>query len=363
MTALSEKVPAANLYESRLPLQSPVPDASFLSGWQIACRSRELRGKPVKAVIGGRAIVLFRGADGAPAALEDRCAHRNAPLSLGRVCAGRLQCAYHGWEYDGCGRVASVPAFAAGVPAPDIRIRSYRACEQDGFVWLACGETQPALPAPRFPHLGEHGWTSFVMRTRFAATVEACLENFLDCPHATFVHRYWFRAPTAKPVRATVRTLDDGAIAEFLEEPREKSLVWSLLAPRGGPMHHTDRFIAPHTSQVEYRFPSGLHYVITSSCTQVGPAETQVFTVISFRAGIWGPLVRLYFEPMSRYIIRQDVDILAAQQRNVAGFAGPCFASTPADLLGPHIVAWRRALKAGAPPPSAGSALQMEMRL
>jgi phenylpropionate dioxygenase-like ring-hydroxylating dioxygenase large terminal subunit len=317
----------------------------------------------VKVVIGGRPIVLFRDAASAPAALEDRCAHRNAPLSLGQVCNGRLRCAYHGWEYDAQGRVAHVPAMPADRCPTDIHIASYRTLEQDGFVWVAPADSTPALPPPRFEHLGEPGWTSFVMQTRFRATVEACLENFLDCPHATFVHRYWFRAPTAKPVKALVRTLEDGAVAEFFEEPREKSLVWSLLSPSRGPMQHTDRFIAPCTSRVDYRFPNGLHYIITSSCTEVGPRETEVFTVISFRFGIWGPLVRLYFEPMSRFIIRQDVDVLAAQQENIARFGAPSFASTPADLLGPHIGAWRQALKAGAPPPQAGAESHAEIRL
>ena len=78
----------------------PTSPETPICAWQIACKSKVLRRKPVKVVIGGQPIVLFRDASGTAAALEDRCAHRNAPLSLGRVCNGRLQCAYHGWEYD-----------------------------------------------------------------------------------------------------------------------------------------------------------------------------------------------------------------------------------------------------------------------
>ncbi|MGZ5225736.1 MAG: hypothetical protein ACXWCS_16365, partial [Burkholderiales bacterium] len=205
--------------------------------------------------------------------------------------------------------------------------------------------------------------TRFVMKTRFKATVEACLENFLDCPHATFVHRYWFRSPTSRPVRAVVKTLEDGAVAEYFEEPRERSVVWSLLAPKAGQMEHTDRFIAPAMSRVDYRFPGGLHYIISSSCTEVGPAETEVYTVITFKYGRIGPLIRLYFEPLSRFIIAQDVKILDAQQRNIARFGGPRFSSTRADLLGPHIAAWRRALRGGTAPPSAQVARHVEICL
>lgn len=332
--------------------------------WQIACRSRDVRRTPVAVTLGGRALVLFRDAQRAAVALEDRCAHRNAPLSNGRVCDGRLQCRYHGWEYDAAGRVVHIPALPGAIALADApRIAKYYTREQDGFIWVAAGDAPPAVDPYRFPHLGERGWTSFVMRTRFRSTVEACLENFLDCPHATFVHRYWFRAPTAKPVRATVRATDDGAVAEFFEEPRKKSAVWWLLAPRGGAMEHTDRFIAPSTSRVDYRFPGGLHYIISSSCTEVAEGEIDVFTVISFRWGWLGPLVRLYFEPLSRHIIRQDVDILAAQHANIERFGGPRFRSTAADLLGAHITAWRRALAANAPPPAADAPRDVEIRL
>ena len=332
--------------------------------WQIACRSRDLRRTPRGVTIGGRPLVLFRDAQREAVALDDRCVHRNAPLSSGRVCRGLLQCRYHGWEYDSAGRVAHIPALPGTVAlAAAPRIANYYTREQDGFVWVATGAALPSGDPYRFPHLGEPGWTSFVMQTRFRGTVEACLENFLDCPHATFVHRYWFRAPTARPVRATVRATDDGAIAEFFEEPRKKSVVWWLLAPRGGAMEHTDRFIAPSTSRVDYRFPGGLHYIISSSCTEVAVGEIDVFTVISFRWGWLGPLVRLYFEPLSRHIIRQDVDMLADQHANIERFGGPRFRSTAADLLGSHIVAWREAIAAHAPPPVAGAPHDVEIRL
>jgi phenylpropionate dioxygenase-like ring-hydroxylating dioxygenase large terminal subunit len=327
--------------------------AEPFSHWQIAAPSRQLRRKPLAVFVDERHLVLFRTASGAVGALEDRCAHRNAPLSAGRVCGEHIQCPYHGWQYDQDGRLANIPALEPGCADLGAHgVRHFRVAESQGFVWVA--PAGHSGEPPQFPHLDERGWTSFVMQTRFSATIEACLENFLDCPHATFVHRYWFRAPTARPVRAVVRTLADGAIAEFFAEPRKKSLVWWLLAPRKGSMRHTDRFIAPAMSRVDYEFPSGLHYIISSSCTRRTATETEVFTVMSFKWGWLGPLIRLYFEPLSRRIIRQDVDMLAAQQANVERFGGARFASTRADLLGRHIVAWRQALASGATPPAAG---------
>ena len=199
-----------------------------INPWLIACLSRELSARGPLAVQADKfPLVLFRDGSGAPRALEDRCAHRNAPLSLGTVRDGRLQCGYHGWTYDGDGALVDVPALADGKSASEgCGVKRFPVLEQDGFVWVSLSERAAESAPPRFAHFGERGWTSFVMKNTFSAPMAACLENFLDCPHATFLHRHWFRAPTAKRVRATVRTLADGAVAEFHDEPREKSLVW-----------------------------------------------------------------------------------------------------------------------------------------
>jgi phenylpropionate dioxygenase-like ring-hydroxylating dioxygenase large terminal subunit len=328
--------------------------------WQIAAKSRELARKPRRVFIDGQHLVLFRTASGKVGVIEDRCLHRNAPLSQGRVCGETLQCPYHGWRYDLAGRVAAIPALREPAAA-HLRVPHYSAVESQGFIWVAPEACD--TPPPAFPHLGERGWTSFVMRTRFSGSVEACLENFLDCPHATYVHRYWFRAPTARPVRTVVRTLGGGAVAEFFDEPRKKSLVWWLLAPRGGGMRHTDRFIQPAMSRVDYQFPSGLHYIISSSCTRRTPTETEVFTVMSFRWGWLGPLIRLYFEPLSRWIIRQDVAMVGAQHENIERFGGARFGSTRADLLGRYIHEWRAAIGGRGTPPAAGQEHTQEILL
>jgi len=54
------------------------------SHWFIACQSKQLRSKPLKRLILGVPLVLFR-ANGRAAALLDRCPHRNAPLSQGAL--------------------------------------------------------------------------------------------------------------------------------------------------------------------------------------------------------------------------------------------------------------------------------------
>ena len=112
-------------------------------------------------------------------------------------------------------------------------------------------------------------------------------------------------------------------------------------------MQHTDRFIAPSTSRVDYRFSKDKHYIVTSSCTAVNDKLTDVYTVITFRYKFLGSLVRLYFEPMSHRIIAQDVEVLRKQHVNLARHEERGFRIIEQDVLLPHIRRWRRALASG----------------
>ena len=161
-------------------------------------------------------IVLFRDRRGAPHALVDRCPHRNAPLSLGSVVDGTLQCGYHGWRFDGSGTCAAVPGLDATPDAPNRSATSHAVTEADGFVWI-WGEPG-ASPSGRpfaFPSLAETDDHRRVGRTVFQcdleSTMHAALENALDVPHTAYLHGGIFRGKKAatrdhrRPARAARR--------------------------------------------------------------------------------------------------------------------------------------------------------------
>ena len=73
-------------------------------------------------------VVLFRKEDGRIAALQDRCAHRAAPLSSGVVLGDEIQCGYHGFRYDSSGRCTWIPG-QDFVPTK-ARVRAYPVVER-----------------------------------------------------------------------------------------------------------------------------------------------------------------------------------------------------------------------------------------
>ncbi len=310
--------------------------------WYIAAESRGLRSRPRAVALYGEALVLFRGERGRVAALEDRCAHRNMALSRGCTVNARIECPYHGWQYDSAGECVHVPSLGVGAKVPRHLVRSFPVREQDGFIWVFLGQNAPASEPFRFPHCEERGWTTFRMKTRFAGTVESCLENFLDCPHTVFVHKGWFRNHDTRELRALVLTNSHGVEVEFQGEPITRSLVSRLFFPKGRELRHTDQFIMPNLSRVDYDFGPDRHFIITSQCTPISEYETEVFTVISYSFGRVGRLVRLLFQPICQKIIKQDVDVLQIQTDQFRRFGGPRFAHVETDLLGLKIQAMRR---------------------
>src|SRR4051795_5850477 len=75
------------------------------NAWYVAAWSDDLvDGQLLPRKIMHEPVVLYRKPDGKIAALEDRCPHRFAPLSMGKVVRDDVvQCPYHGLEFDATG--------------------------------------------------------------------------------------------------------------------------------------------------------------------------------------------------------------------------------------------------------------------
>lgn len=124
---------------------------STLATWWAVARSEEVTSaKPINVDIGDQPIVLWRDAAGIVRALEDRCPHRRAPLSLGCVLAnGMIQCGYHGWTYDGeTGRLKDIPNLKSNAKFPShYRAGPFAVTESGGFVRV-CIDPKSIAPPP-----------------------------------------------------------------------------------------------------------------------------------------------------------------------------------------------------------------------
>src|SRR5688572_15938744 len=93
--------------------------------WHPVAAAEAVADAPFPARLLGQDLVLWRDAAGAVHAWPDRCPHRGARLSLGRIEDGHLECPYHGWQFEASGRCIHVPALPGFVPPATHCVKSH----------------------------------------------------------------------------------------------------------------------------------------------------------------------------------------------------------------------------------------------
>ncbi len=156
--------------------------------WYIAAWADEVTAAPLGRRLLDRPVVLYRLADGTAVALADRCCHRALPLSMGRVVGDRLQCGYHGLEFDRTGACVNVPGQST-IPA-GARVESYPVIERYRWIWVWMGNPEHADPekVPDFHWLDDPGWVTPRGTCHLEADYRRLVDNLLDFSHVQFVH-------------------------------------------------------------------------------------------------------------------------------------------------------------------------------
>ena len=159
--------------------------------WYPVAVSGDVRKEKTHPVtFAGERIALYRGDSGTVYALEDRCAHRQVPLSMGVVEGEVLRCCYHAWAYRGNGRISQIPYLPRDAARPPRGVRAYPVREAYGLVFVFPGDPGNADSAA-FPELPEFASAKHKTMT-FSRTVNCHYsfmhENLLDMNHQ-FLHR------------------------------------------------------------------------------------------------------------------------------------------------------------------------------
>ncbi|MXO64183.1 aromatic ring-hydroxylating dioxygenase subunit alpha [Altericroceibacterium endophyticum] len=182
------------------------------NAWYVAGWTHELEtDKPFAITILKERIVIWRTGSGTIHALEDRCVHRLAPLSLGRCEGERLRCMYHGLLFDPDGRVAEMPG-QQKIP-PDAKVRCYPVVERHSWLWVWMGNPEladqalipPAVGLDHLDYILGHGHLDYEAEARLIN------DNLLDFSHLTFVHANSFGpGPQFAESPARITPLDRG---------------------------------------------------------------------------------------------------------------------------------------------------------
>lgn len=167
----------------------------------------ERDGAPVKVRLLGEDLVAFRSTSGKVGIVDAYCAHRRAPLCLGRNEENGLRCVYHGWKYDLDGNCVDLPAANDKDALKErIKITAYPTREHGGVIWVYMG------PPDKMPELPDFEWTRLPKMQRTSTKrLQRCnwaqvVEGGIDSAHVSFLHRSKQQDPTVKAPGSTEKS-------------------------------------------------------------------------------------------------------------------------------------------------------------
>jgi len=317
--------------------------------WFGVALASAVRKRPVARTIDGTPVVLWRDATGKVRAMEDRCAHRRAPLSEGKVVGGVLQCPYHGWCYDACGAVVKIPSLGpGGTPPSRFTVDAYPVVERYGIVWLWWGDPAHADSAllPEIPFLEPDGSPPASGDFHYSAPQELVIENLLDLTHTDFVHGTVFGDPFGGAEEITVDHTDEVIVMRRISRDRRPPQMLKLAMGNPERQDIAQTFYSHVRSGVTFGIawntPPGWGFCLLLCNTPETPTSTRVTAAIR----VIGPWVYRTLGPIlsTKIVRRQDERILKRQTARYRDVDTRADKSVPADAAGLRYRSLRAAL-------------------
>ncbi len=267
----------------------------------------------------GVPLVLGRDRSGRVFALRDSCPHRGMPFSYGRYDGELLECAYHGWKFEGqTGQCREIPSLTSDTKLKVDRIfaEHFPCEEQDGYAWVYMAEPdsqggEPS-PAPCLPVFGDKYRIAHLV-AYLPCSVDHGIIGLMDPAHGAFVHQaWWWRGQRSIHEKEKVFEAIPNGFRIRAHAPSTNSAPYKLLGVYGKPITTKIEFELPNQRREEVR--CGRYWF--SSRTTVTP-ETHDRCRIDFCAA-WNvfrhmPFIKTLFHWFGGRFIDQDVQTMVKQ--------------------------------------------------
>ena len=312
--------------------------------WYVAAWISEVAPqKPMRVEILNQQIVLYRGDSGRLVALEDRCVHRLAPLSLGRCEPGdNIRCMYHGIVFNPEGKVIKIPA-QDQIPEK-ARVRTYPVVERHGWVWIWMGDAdkvdEALIPAAHVYDDPDYTNAEGVMDFRSEAALFH--DNLLDLSHVSFLHQPSFGDTGITSVdeanaerHSQMAEVENGAHfwnwgRSNLDKNLETCAHWYFVLP-GVFILHSGDFPLGTADSVDQGVPDfskcvGTRFLSTQAVTPTADGRSRYFYSFGAHREHGGEQLRdTIFKAQARAFRDEDGMMVEAQQRALDADPGAKF--------------------------------------
>nr|POE91492.1 protein tic 55, chloroplastic [Quercus suber] len=185
---------------------------------------------PLGLTVFDKQVVLYKDGNSLIHCYEDRCPHRLAKLSEGQLIDGRIECLYHGWQFEGDGKCVKIPQLPADAKIPrSACLKKYEVRDSQGVVWVWLSQKTP-------PNLNKLPWFENFARPGFQDTStthelpydhSVLLENLMDPAHIPISHDrtdWTARREDAQPLSFEVAERTDRGFAGWWGKASDQPL-------------------------------------------------------------------------------------------------------------------------------------------
>ncbi|MCX7122542.1 MAG: aromatic ring-hydroxylating dioxygenase subunit alpha [Gammaproteobacteria bacterium] len=268
--------------------------STFISGWYAILPSHILKNKPMPLKRFGIDLVLWRQNNHQLSIFLDRCPHRGAKLSLGKVHDDHIQCPFHGFRFDSQGQCAFAPEF--NKPIPGLQARCFEAKEAFDMIWIYWGEGAPQpFEYQALSDIHTQFKTYSTIQKIWHSHMTYCIENQLDYTHLRFVHKSTIGRGFKMPENPKVVTGDQKISIYFNNQDVPAT---------------TFLFTNAWILNISQKMKLVLYFC------PIDATQTQLY-LYSYRQFLSQPIIKKIVDPLinlsNRIILKQDQHVVASQ--------------------------------------------------
>ena len=266
--------------------------------------------------------------DGNVVCLEDRCPHRNVPLSDGFVEKEHIRCGYHGWTFDAQGVVTKIPGCTC--KEEKIAIKMHRIRVEEGIIWV-CLEGERAFYNPFQSADFDRSVHFKSVKADFLHTIE----NFLDPTHTPFIHKGLLRHESKQRMNVSQELKEEGFVTHYTLLDKQNGLINKLFD--NGVDTNSASFSMPGFAQIDYLKKSTLLLRVAIFFVPHSEGEVGMVVCVSLPKSSFSKLKFWMVRPFMELAFHQDKVILEKQFMLQKVYNKP-YCSTEVDFVVDHLI-------------------------
>jgi phenylpropionate dioxygenase-like ring-hydroxylating dioxygenase large terminal subunit len=291
--------------------------------WYAVLDSKEVKTSKLTGVQRmGEELVFWRTSEGEIVCMQDLCPHRGVALSTGKLIKDHLQCPFHGFEFAASGQCTLIPANGRNGPIPKaMRVATYPAREQHGFIWIWWGEEQDNLPEIPFFDTIDQSFHYSTLKDHWKTHYSRAIENQLDVLHLPFIHR--------STIGRGNQTVVDGPLTDCCLDGQMIQIWYSNRVDDGRPARSSKELPQPAGNPlIQFIFPNvwqnwlGDDFRLVIAFVPIDDQNTRMY-VRTYQRVVKVPILKFVFNIISgigNFIIeRQDRWVVQTQKPKRTG--------------------------------------------